>query len=87
MNTAAGSATEAKALEHVAHRLQARYTLPDDEVHAAIADALTAFAGRPIRAFIPILVEREVADRLDRLHHHGRRPAPLTQRPRSSHPG
>lgn len=57
-------AAEAKALDHLAQRLQHDYGLPAETVDSAIAEALAKLDGRPIRNFIPILVEREVKDRL-----------------------
>ena len=59
-----GDEAEAKALEHVSQRLQVRLGLPADVVEAAIAEARAAFSGRPVRDFVPILVEREVIERL-----------------------
>jgi hypothetical protein len=55
---------EAKALEHLAERLRHDSGLPAATIDSAITEALAEFAGRPIRDFIPILVEREVKDRL-----------------------
>lgn len=63
-HTQAG-ASEAQALEQLAHRL--RRKLPQHRaatINQAIAEALEEFDGRPIREFVPILVEREVLDRL-----------------------
>lgn len=63
-HTQAGAA-EAQALEQLSHRL--RQKLPRHRaatINQAIAEALEEFDGRPIRDFVPILVEREVLDRL-----------------------
>ncbi|GAB3785771.1 three-helix bundle dimerization domain-containing protein [Nocardioides ungokensis] len=56
---------EAQALHHLSQRL--RRVLPHQRaatIDQAIADALEEFDGRPIREFVPILVERAVLDRL-----------------------
>ncbi|WP_180936043.1 three-helix bundle dimerization domain-containing protein [Nocardioides ungokensis] len=56
---------EAQALQHLSQRL--RHRLPHQRaatINQAIADAMEEFDGRPIRDFVPILVEREVLDRL-----------------------
>src|SRR5262249_44338438 len=63
-----GGLAEAQALRHLSARLQTRFGLPAEEVDAEIASALAEFTGRPVRDFIPILVEREVVDGLG--HHH-----------------
>ena len=62
---AQAGAVEAQALEQVSHRLRQR--LPEQRaatINQAIAEAIEEFDGRPIRDFVPILVEREVLDRL-----------------------
>lgn len=66
MTTAGGPAGEARALAQVAERLRADYGLSAAQVDAAIAEALSAFAGRPVRDFVPILVERRIRERLGR---------------------
>jgi hypothetical protein len=56
---------ETLALGLLSQRL--RHTLPHQRaatINQAIADALQEFDGRPIRDFVPILVERAVVDRL-----------------------
>jgi len=58
-------AGEDQALEQLSHRL--RQKLPHHRaatINQAIAEALEEFDGRPIRDFVPILVEREVLGRL-----------------------
>lgn len=66
MRTADGPTAESRALEQVSERLRSDYGLTPDEVDAAIAEALAAYAGRPVRDFVPILVERQVRERLGR---------------------
>ncbi|CAI9400729.1 three-helix bundle dimerization domain-containing protein [Nocardioides sp. T2.26MG-1] len=66
MRTADGPTAEARALEQVSERLRSDFGLTADEVDAAIAEALAAYAGRPVRDFVPILVERQVRERLGR---------------------
>lgn len=53
------AAHEAREIDEVIERLQARF--PDitrDRVQAAVTAAHDAFAGRPIRDFVPVFVER-----------------------------
>ena len=65
MVAAGGGSAETKAIEHVAERLRTRLELPPEVIDAEIALALAEYAGRPIRDFVPILVEREVLDHLN----------------------
>jgi hypothetical protein len=58
---------EQAALNGAQHRLQARFpTLPPETVAEAVKMAHARFAGRPVRDFVPLLVEREAADHLRR---------------------
>ncbi len=55
--------SEVHALAHVAQRLRARF--PDiraEAIDRMVIDAAREFDGRPIRDFVPILVERNVLD-------------------------
>lgn len=56
---------EAAAVAAVARRLRRRFPgLSADEIDRAVEQAERAYDGRPIRAFIPILVERDVIETL-----------------------
>ena len=57
-----------RALAQVAERVRVDYGVPAAQVDAAIAEALRAFAGRPVRDFVPILVERQVREHFGRRH-------------------
>ena len=57
------TSSEAHAIDHVSRRLRARF--PDiraEAIDRMVMDALREFDGRPIRDFVPILVERNVVD-------------------------
>ena len=56
---------ESRALEHLHVRLCARFPdVPVAQVQRMITDAHEQYDGRPIRDFIPVLVEREVREQL-----------------------
>ncbi len=56
---------EEAALAAAAHRVRANFPeLPSDVVDDALNDARARFDGRPIRDFIPILVERAATQTL-----------------------
>jgi len=56
---------ESRALEHLHVRLCARFPdVPVAQVQRMITDAHQQYDGRPIRDFIPVLVEREVREQL-----------------------
>ncbi|MEV1027102.1 three-helix bundle dimerization domain-containing protein [Streptomyces sp. NPDC050264] len=52
---------EEEAIRALAERLTKahRTTRTPDEVAAAVADAHASFHGRPVRDFVPVLVERK----------------------------
>ncbi len=51
--------SEEAALAAAADRVRARFSqLPSDMVEEALSEARARFDGRPIRDFVPILVER-----------------------------
>ena len=55
--------SEVHAIAHVSRRLRTRF--PDiraEAIDRMVTDALHEFDGRPIRDFVPILVERSVLD-------------------------
>jgi hypothetical protein len=56
---------ETAAMTAVTARLRRRFPeVPAAEIDRALATAHQAYDGRPIRHFVPILVEREVTDAL-----------------------
>ena len=56
---------EAAAMAAVAARLRRRFPhLSGEEIDRALATAHQSYDGRPIRHFVPILVERDVAEAL-----------------------
>ena len=56
---------EAAALGEVLESLKSDYPgLAGDEVDAMVARARDDFAGRPIRDFVPLLVERRIRSQL-----------------------
>lgn len=56
---------EAAALAAVTARLRRRFPQADTaEIEEAVARATRSYDDRPVRTFIPLLVEREVVDRL-----------------------
>jgi len=58
---------EGQALDKVAERLAARYPhTPLDTITSLVRQTHRKFAGRPIRDYVPVLVEHEVREHLDR---------------------
>jgi hypothetical protein len=56
---------ESRALEQLVERLTARFSeIPGDTVRAIVTATHEQFTGRPIRDFVPVLVEREAKERL-----------------------
>lgn len=59
---------EIHALDQLADRLRGRFPdAPPESITHMVAQAHHEYDGRPIRDFIPVLVEREVVDHL-RVH-------------------
>ena len=55
---------EIHALDALADRLRGRFPdAPPESIKQAVDEVHHQFDGRPIRDFIPVLVEREVVDR------------------------
>ena len=55
---------EIHALDQLADRLRGRFPdAPPESIKSAVDEVHSQFDGRPIRDFIPVLVEREVVDR------------------------
>ncbi|CAN5574277.1 hypothetical protein BH10ACT10_BH10ACT10_00220 [soil metagenome] len=60
---------EAHAMTELIKRLQSSYPqAPGHTVDQLVTEVHREFDGRPIRDFVPVLVEREVAERLKRTH-------------------
>jgi hypothetical protein len=58
---------EVRALDQVAERISARFPQePPDGIRRLVEHAHRQYDGRPIREFVPVLVEREVSDMLRR---------------------
>jgi hypothetical protein len=56
---------EARAVDHVAERLTIRFPgIPMDTVLAAGNASYEMFTGKPIRDFVPVMVERAARERL-----------------------
>jgi hypothetical protein len=57
---------EGHALDRVAERLAARYPqTPPDTIRSLVFQTHQQFEGRPIRDYVPVLVERAVREHLD----------------------
>ena len=62
---AMGGTDEIHALEHLLVRMRARFpAVPVDRLRRMITELHHQYDGRPIRDFIPVLVEREVLEQL-----------------------
>ena len=56
---------EAKAIDEVAERVEARFPeVPAEQVREQVDSALAEFDESTIRDFVPVLVEHKVADEL-----------------------
>jgi hypothetical protein len=56
---------ELRALDALADRLRGRFPdAPPESIKKVVDEVHQQFDGRPIRDFIPVLVEREVVDHL-----------------------
>ncbi|WP_430645003.1 three-helix bundle dimerization domain-containing protein [Agromyces sp. GXS1127] len=59
-------ADEQQAVEHVVSRLLERFpSLTEEHVHAIVDEEHHRFDGRPVRDFVPVLVERASRKRLE----------------------
>jgi hypothetical protein len=60
--------SEQTIIAQVADRLTRKYpTIPADTLTAVVRGVHARFDGRPVREFVPLLVERFAANELDRL--------------------
>jgi hypothetical protein len=62
-----GGMDEDQAVDGVAERLAERYPdTPPEQIAFLVRQTYYAFEGRPIRDYVPVLVEHAVRDGLDR---------------------
>ena len=67
MESAAVAAHEAREIDEVIERLRQRFpTVDEDRIRGVVREEHRTFAGRPIRDFVPVFVERAAAERLRR---------------------
>jgi hypothetical protein len=61
--------SEQTIIEHLIERLTTRYpAISESTVARVVRDVYARFEGRPLRDFVPLLVERNARSELDRLH-------------------
>ena len=61
--------SEQTVIEQLVVRLTSRYpTISQSTVATVVHDVHSRFEGRPLRDFIPLLVERNARSELERLH-------------------
>jgi hypothetical protein len=61
--------SEQTIIEHLVVRLTNRYPgISESVVAGVVHDVYSRFEGRPLRDFVPLLVERHARSELDRLH-------------------
>jgi hypothetical protein len=61
--------SEQTVIEQVVARLTSRYpTISESTVASVVRDVHSRFEGRPLRDFVPLLVERHAKSELERLH-------------------
>ena len=61
--------SEQTIIEHIVARLSSRYpAISESTVANVVHDVHARFDGRPLRDFVPLLVERTAKSELDRLH-------------------
>jgi hypothetical protein len=66
---AADATFQAEAVRHVAARLSQQFPeLPADDIEHAVFGQYARFEGRPVRDFVPMLVERASRDALAHQH-------------------
>lgn len=67
MDDAETTTHEAREIDGVIQRLRAKFpSVADDDIRGVVEEEHQAFAGRPIRDFVPVFVERAAAERLRR---------------------
>jgi hypothetical protein len=58
--------SEQTVIDEVTDRLTSRYpTIPPDTLTAVVQGVLARFDGRPVREYVPLLVERFAVEELD----------------------
>ena len=61
--------SEQTVIEQLVVRLTSRYpTISQSTVATVVRDVHSRFEGRPLRDFVPLLVERNAKSELERLH-------------------
>ena len=61
--------SEQTVIEQLVVRLNSRYpTISESTVADVVRDVHARFEGRPLRDFVPLLVERHARSELERLH-------------------
>jgi hypothetical protein len=61
--------SEQTVIEQLVQRLTSRYpAISESTVASVVRDVHARFEGRPLRDYIPLLVERNARSELDRLH-------------------
>jgi hypothetical protein len=61
--------SEQTVIEQVVVRLTSRYpTISESTVSSVVRDVHSRFEGRPLRDYVPLLVERNARNELERLH-------------------
>ncbi len=61
--------SEQTVIEHLVARLTSRYpAISGSTVECVVHDVHARFDGRPLRDYVPLLVERNAKTELDRLH-------------------
>jgi hypothetical protein len=61
--------SEQTVIEQLVARLTSRYpTISESTVAGVVRDVHSRFEGRPLRDYIPLLVERNAKNELDRMH-------------------
>lgn len=61
--------SEQTIIEHLVARLTSRYpAISESTVASVVHDVHARFDGRPLRDFVPLLVERTAKTELERLH-------------------
>ena len=67
MQNAEASAHEAREIDEVIVRLREKFpSITEERIRDVVAEEHRAFAGRPIRDFVPVFVERAAIERLRR---------------------
>jgi len=67
MQNPEASAHEAREIDEVIARLREKFpSITEERIRVVVAEEHRTFAGRPIRDFVPVFVERAAIERLRR---------------------